>query len=177
MSNVSEKLKEEFLKLIPPTIYFFVGLMTIALIRYLMLEGTGLPLSTPIQIAVAALIMGKAVLIADMVPFINRYPNKPLVYNITWKTAIYMLVATGIHYLERVIEFWRKADSFAAANRALLENVIWPHFWAVEIVIGMLVIGYCTFTELSGALGHANMRAILFTKPPKEILLTVAGKS
>ncbi len=177
MSTLPEKLKEEFWKLLPPTVYFFVGLSLIALIRVLMLRGTGLPLSTPVQIAVAALVMGKAVLIADMVPFINRYPDEPLIYNVAWKSVIYMLVATLLHYLERVIEFWRHSGGFVEANRELLEKMIWPHFWAVEIVIGILVVAYCTVTELSRAFGKDNLRAIFFHRPPKEVLLGAMAKS
>src|SRR5205085_3612475 len=87
------KLKEEFFKLLPPTIFFFVALHIVAFIRVLMLKGTGIsPLST-ISIAVAALILGKAVLIADMLPMINRFPNKPLIYNVAWKTLIYLVMA------------------------------------------------------------------------------------
>jgi hypothetical protein len=73
---------------VPPTIFFFVALHIVALIRALMLKGTGLAPMTTVSVAVAALILGKAVLIADMLPFINRYPDKPLIYNVTWKTLI-----------------------------------------------------------------------------------------
>lgn len=177
MSSLSHKLREEILKLLPPTIYFLAGLTLITIIRMLMLEGTGLPLSTPVEIFLAALIMGKAVLLADMIPFINRYPDKPLIYNVVWKTVIYMVVATLLHYVERLIHFWRETGSFAAANQALRERMIWPHFWAVEIVIALLVIIYCTITELSRALGANNMHAIFFTRPPHEIVLTSTAKS
>jgi hypothetical protein len=50
-----------------------------------MLKGTGISPLTSISVAVAALILGKAVLIADMLPPINRFPNKPLIYNVAWK--------------------------------------------------------------------------------------------
>jgi len=112
-----KKLKEEFFKLLPPTIFFFVALHIVAFVRVLMLKGTGIsPLST-ISIAVAALILGKAVLIADMLPTINRFPNKPLIYNVAWKTSIYLLVATLIHYLERLVDFCRGQRKAAGGNR------------------------------------------------------------
>src|SRR5271165_1787271 len=114
MSKLSAKLKEELLALIPPMIFFFVALNLVAIVRMLMLKGTGIPLSTPLQAFVAALILAKAVLIADMLPLINRYPNKPLVYNVAWKTAIYLALATVIHYLERLVDFWKAAGSFGA---------------------------------------------------------------
>jgi hypothetical protein len=101
------KLKEEFFKILPPTIYFFVALHLVMFIRVLMLEGTGLSPYSSASIAVTALVLGKAVLIADMLPLINRFPHKPLIYNIAWKTVIYLLISAVIHYLERLIDFWR----------------------------------------------------------------------
>jgi hypothetical protein len=107
MSKLSTKLLEEFEAMLPPTMFFFVALHLVALIRVLMLKGTGITLSTSWQVTVAALILGKAVVVADHLPFINRYPDKPLAYNIAWKTTIYVLVAMLIHYLERLVDFWR----------------------------------------------------------------------
>src|SRR6516225_8642988 len=101
MHKLLEKLKEEFFAILPPTIFFFVALHIVTFIRVLMAERSHfVPLSTA-SIAVSSLILGKAVLIADLLPGINLYPNKPLAYNVAWKTIIYLLVASIIHYLER----------------------------------------------------------------------------
>ena len=75
MSKLSTKLHEEFIALLPPTIFFFVALHLVAMVRVLMLKGTGIALSTPLQVTLGALILGKAVLVADLLPFINRYPE------------------------------------------------------------------------------------------------------
>ena len=64
MSKVAEKVKEEFLAMVPPTLYFFVILHVVALIRTLMLKGTGLTLDTTTSVTIAALVLGKSVLIA-----------------------------------------------------------------------------------------------------------------
>ena len=78
MSKTGWKLGGEFKKLLPPTIYFFVALHIVVYIRVLMLKDTGLSPMTSASVAVAALIMGKAVLLADMIPGINRFPEQPL---------------------------------------------------------------------------------------------------
>src|SRR5207247_10292711 len=104
MAKLSTKLKEEFFALLPPTIFFFVALPIVTFIRVLMLKGTGISPLSSMSIAVAALILGKAVLVADLLPMINRFPNKPLIYNVAWQTLIYLLMATLIHYLERLID-------------------------------------------------------------------------
>ena len=162
MSKALEKIKEEFLALLPPTIFFFIALHILGVVRALMTKGTGLPLTSSAQIAIGALILGKAVLLADLLPAINRFPGKPLAYNVAWKSAIYFLVATLIHYLERLIDFWKEAGSFVAANQKLLEVIVWPHFWALQIVLIALILNYCVIRELSRVLGAGKMMAMFF---------------
>jgi hypothetical protein len=166
MGKVSATLKKEFLELLPPTIYFFVALHIVAFIRVLMLEKTGIAPSSSISIFVAALILGKAVLIADMLPLINRFPNKPLIYNIVWKTVIYLLLSAVIHYLERLIDFWRETGGFVAGNKKLLSEIIWPHFWAIQIILFVLIAAYCMVHELVRVIGREKAMRIFFGPMP-----------
>ena len=162
MNKIFEKIKEEFHALLPPTLFFFVTLHIVALVRVLMLKGTGIELNTSVSVTIAALILGKTVLIADMLPFINRYPDKPLAYNIAWKTSLYVVVSIIIHYLERLIDFWREAGGFIAANEKLWAEMVWPHFLAIQILLVMLVLVYCTMRELVRLMGRQKMRQIFF---------------
>jgi hypothetical protein len=166
MHKVLEKLKEEFFAVLPPTIFFFVALHLVAFIRVLMARGSHFePLST-MSIAIAALILGKAVLIADLLPAINRYPNKPLAYNIAWKTLIYWLMATLIHYVERLIDFSRQAGGVVAGNKKLLAEIVWAHYWAVQIILLMLILVYCTAHELGRVIGKKKMLRLFFGPTP-----------
>jgi hypothetical protein len=138
----------------------------VAFVRVLMLKGTGIsPLST-MSIAVAALILGKAVLIADLLPMIKRFPNKPLIYNVAWKTVIYVLISAVIHYLERLFDFWRQAGSFVVGNQKLLSEIIWPHFWAIQIILFVLIAMYCTVHELVRVIGREKTMRIFFGPMP-----------
>jgi hypothetical protein len=166
MRKLSAKLQEEFKALLPPAIFFLVMLHLVALMRVLMLKGTGIAASTPLQVTLSALILGKAVLVADLLPFINRYPDKPLIYNIAWKTTIYVLVAMLLHYLERLADFWKEAGSLVAGNQKLLTEIVWPHFWAIQILLVVLILMYCTMHELVRALGRDKALAMLFGTRP-----------
>jgi len=169
MGKASAKIKEEFEALIPPTLFFFVSLHLVVLVRSLMVEGTGTSVGTTVSVAIGALILGKAVLIADLLPIVNRYPDYPLAYNIAWKTMLYMLVATLIHYIERLIDFWRQAGGFVAGNRKMLAEMVWPHFWAVEILLVTMVLVYCTMRELIRVIGRDQMRQIFFGPMPRKL--------
>jgi len=162
MSKLSAKVKKEIGELLPPTLYFFITLHLIAFFRVLMLKGTGIALSTSASVTVGALILGKAVLIADLLPFINRYPDKPLVYNVVWKTTVYVLVAMLVHYLERLIDFWREAGGFIAGNQKLVAEIVWPHFWAIQLLLVVLILIYCTMHELIRVIGGDKVRQIFF---------------
>ena len=166
MHKVLEKVKEEFFAVLPPTLFFFVALHIVAVVRVLMARGSHFEPMSTISIAIAALLLGKAVLIADLLPVINRYPDKPLVYNVTWKTAIYLLVAAVIHYLERLVDFSRQAGGLAAGNAKLLAEIVWPHFWAVEIILFVLILVYCTARELVRVIGRDKVLRVFFGPPP-----------
>ena len=131
-----------------------------------MLKRTGIAPSSSISIAVAALILGKAVLIADMLPLINRFPHKPLIYNVTWKTVIYLSISALIHYLERLFDFWRETGGFVAGNQKLLSEIIWPHFWAIQIILFVLIAMYCTVHELVRVIGKEKALRIFFGPMP-----------
>jgi hypothetical protein len=160
------KVKEELLALIPPTIFFFIALHVVALIRALLTKGTVIAPSSTMSIAVAALILGKSVLLADMLPAINRYPQKPLVYNIGWKTTIYLLMSMLIHYLERLFDFSRKAGGIVAGNEKLFAEIVWPHFWAIQILLFVLILMYCTTHELVRYIGKERTLQMFFGPNP-----------
>jgi hypothetical protein len=166
MGTAAAKVREEFLALLPPTIFFFVALNVIGLVRRLMVEGTGLPVATSAQLAVGALIIGKAVLLADLWPAINRFPDKPLAFNIAFKTAIYFCLATVIHYLEQLFDFATAAGGIAAGQRKLLSEIVWPHFLAIEIILLVIVLNYCVIRELARSLGEERLLRLFFTAPP-----------
>ena len=166
MNKILEKLKEEFFAVLPPTIFFFVVLHIVTLIRVLMTKGSHFEPLSSTSILVGSLILGKAVLITDMLPALNRFPDKPLACNVAWKTAIYLLAATIIHYLERLIDFSRQAGGVVAGNEKLLAEIVWPHFWAVELILFVLILNYCTARELGRVLGKEKTLRLLFGPTP-----------
>jgi hypothetical protein len=166
MSKLTSKLDEEFFKLLPPTIFFFVALHVVALVRALMMRAEGISPLSSVSIAIAALVMGKVVLLADMLPMINRYPDKPLIYNVAWKTLIYLVVSLLIHYVEHLIEFWRQTGSFVAGTEKLLAEMVWPHFWAIQIMLFVLILLYCTTHELVRVMGKERVLRFFFGPLP-----------
>ena len=160
MSNIIPRLKREILGAIPVVLFFFFVFQLLALTKSLILKQYGIEVSTFLNATVAALIVGKVVLVADLLPFVNRFPNKPLIYNVVWKTFIYMVAALIVLYVERLIPFIREYKNIAVANSHLLDEVVWPHFWLVQLWLLVCFFMYCTIREIGRILGREQLRSM-----------------
>lgn len=166
MVSIASKLKHELMKALPPTIFFFVILHIVAIIRALMIKGSGISVDSTASILLASLVLGKSVLVADMLPFINRFPDKPLIWNVAWKTLMYAVVALIVHYVERLYDYWKEAHGFFAANQALWADMNWARFWAIQILLIVLIFMYCVITELARVIGRDRLKSIFIGPLP-----------
>jgi RsiW-degrading membrane proteinase PrsW (M82 family) len=165
MKNLGHKLKHELRQLVPVIVFFFVAFQLLAFTQTMMLEQYGIRVSVFLTATVAALVVAKVVLIADHLPLINRFPEKPLIYNVVWKTVIYFAASFAVRYVERLIDSWRDSANFAEANRHLLDEVVWPHFWGVQLWLFILLLLYCAFRELVRSLGQDRIIRLFFRDP------------
>lgn len=166
MNGIVTWLKHEFFNIIPAVIFFIISFQLIALTGSLMKGEYGITLTTFINALVAALVVAKVVLVADMLPFVNQFPHKPLLYNVVWKTAIYMTAAFLVHYLEKLLPFIMEYKDLALANSHLLEQVVWPHFWAIQIWLLVLFFMFSAIREFVRVLGAEKVRS-MFLGPIK----------
>ena len=133
MSKFFVTLKHEFITVLPPTLFFLAAFNVISLTNALLLKQHGIGVWSFAAACVGALLVGKVVLVADKLPFVNRFPNKPLIYNTLWKTAIYVAAVFVVRYVEHLIPFVIEHGSVAVAHGYLLNEVSWPRFWAATI--------------------------------------------
>lgn len=152
-----EKLKREFQLILPPTIFFFIAFILLVITKRLIQREYGLPLSGFGGAAVGALLIGKVVLIADKLHFMNRFPDRPLLYNIAWKSGMYFFATFFVRYIEHVVPFLREYKGIAEANRHLLAEVIWPHFWVIQMWLAVLFFLYCALRELMLVIGREKV--------------------
>lgn len=168
MSKLIHKLKHELRELLPVMLFFFIAFQLLALTQRLMLKEYGIRASTFLAATIMALVVAKVVVLSDLLPLVNRFPEKPLTYNVVWKTVIYFVASLAVRYVEHLIEFWRKSPSFEAANRRMVAEIVWPHFWAVQLWLLILLLVYCAFRELVRALGREKIIRMFFQEPVKQ---------
>ena len=65
------------------------------------------------------------------------------------------------------MEFWRKTGGFVKGYERLLQEIVWPHFWALQIALLLLIVIYVTTTEMARVLGRKRLRRIFFGPLPE----------
>ena len=162
MHKIYQRLKHEFLSVIPAAVFFFVGFQLLALTRALILKEFDIEIWGFVTAAVGALVVAKVIMVIDLLPFVNRFPDKPIVYNVTWKATIYFIATFFARYIEHMFLFVREYGDLAAANRHLFDDIIWSRFWVIQIWLLVLLLIYCVSKELIRVFGASRVREVFF---------------
>src|SRR5689334_24951027 len=95
LQRLGARIARELKQALPPTIFFFVGFNFIVLTTNLLVSRYAVAVSSFMLATVAALVVGKAVITANSMPFLKIFDRAPLIQPILFKTTIYW-VATVI---------------------------------------------------------------------------------
>ena len=121
----------------------------------------------------AALVVGKSVLIANKMPLLRRYDRAPLIQPIVFKTAVYWAIVFLARLLERFVHF-----SLIERNPPrdflpyLAATLSWHRFSAISLWILVLFLIYVTALEFSRLFGPGEIPRLFFTRRPAELQLT-----
>jgi len=161
------KIKNLYLEVLPPTIFFFIAFSLILATKMLMLSQYGIPWTGFGEAIIGALLVGKVVLVVDKLPFVNRFPEHPLIYNTIWKSVIYILAAGFIHYLTQIVPMLVNHEGLIEANRHLIGETVWSRFWLIQMWLAVLLLIYCAMRELIRVVGRDRFIQMFFGNPKK----------
>lgn len=161
MISIIHKLKQETIHAIPGMIFFILAFNFIVLTESLMIEHHMVMPISYFAATVGGLIAGKFLIIVNSMPFINAFPNKPLIYNITWKLFIYGLFSFIFRILDIYLHLvFRKVDH-TLILKELPIALTSPIFWSVQLWIIILLFIYVIVVEFTRVIGKAEMRRII----------------
>ena len=153
----------ELYDILPPVIFFFVGFNLIVLTTNLILADYSAAVGSFMLATTGALVVGKAVLVADAMPFLRRYDRAPLLEPILFKTFVYWVFVFIARLLEGLVEFLMHGHPLREFLPHLASTFSWHHFAAVQIWIFVLFLIYVTGSELNQLFGHGELKRIFLT--------------
>ena len=157
---------------LPPTIFFFVGFNLILWTKHLILREHDIEFSGFVVATLAALLVGKAVLVTDNLPLMHRFDGRPLIQPILFKTAIYWLCILVVRLAEELIYFLAGGSAVSDFPTFLVEHFSWPRFLSIQIWLMVLFLVYVTAHELNTLFGDGELRRLFFRWRSSEAKLT-----
>jgi hypothetical protein len=162
----------EFRHVLPPTLFFLIGFQLISFTKQLILAQYDIHFTGFMIATVAALVVGKAVLVADKMPFLRRFDRAPLIRPILFKTVVYCLFVFVARLLEAFIRFWLVGNPPGGFLEELHSSFSWHRFVAIQLWVFVLFLIYVTASELNTLFGDGELRRILFTRRASELQMT-----
>jgi hypothetical protein len=170
--RVGAWLLHEMRGALPPTIFFFIGFNFIVLTTNLLVAHYAVAVSNFMLATLAALVVGKAVITANAMPFLKLFDRAPLIQPILFKTIVYWIAVFIARLLERFVHFSLIDGNPPGDFLSHLTTIFsWHRFLAISLWIFVLFLIYVTASEFSQLFGPAEMRRLLFTYRPSELQL------
>jgi len=162
----------ELREMLPPTIFFFVGFNLILLTTNLILNDYGAQFGSFMLATGGALVVGKAVLVANAMRSIRRYDRAPLVRPILFKTVFYWAIVFFARLLEHWIRFcFVEHHPLGTFLPHMVATFDWHRFVAIQLWILVLFLIYETASELNHLFGEGDLWHLLVTSRPAELPL------
>ena len=157
---------------LPPTIFFFVGFNLILWTKRLILEEHGIDYTGFFTATVAALLVGKAVLVTDNLPLMRRFDTAPMIRPILFKSTIYWMCILIVRLAERLFHFLAAGGAIADFPNYLVGQFSWPRFLSIQIWLMVLFLVYVTTHELNMLIGDGELYRLFFRWRSSEAKLT-----
>src|SRR5262245_30082304 len=157
---------------LPPTIFFFFGFNLILFTRWMALQEHGIPFTNFFAATLMALLVGKAVLVVDNLPFMHRFDGAPLIQPILFKSAIYWVFVFVLRIAEGLFHFMYEGGAFADFPAFLMSQFSWPRFLSIQIWLMVLFLVYVTAHELDILFGDGELPRLFLRWHSSEAKLT-----
>jgi hypothetical protein len=159
------RLREEMRTLLVNTAFFSTMFCLIVVTDRLLIRGSSITIAGFATAIVGGLLVAKVVLLVNLLPFVDEFRDRPLVYGILWKTPIYFAAVLLFRYVEPVLRAIFARASLVEAEHRAAEQFAQPRFWAVGIWVAVLLVLFVTMQELARLLGSDHMREMFFGRP------------
>jgi hypothetical protein len=158
-------------EVVPPTLFFAVGFNLITLTTQLILADYLIHFANFMLVTMSALIVGKAVLVANALPFFRRFDTAPIVQPVLFKTLIYCAIVFLVRFLERLGKYWLTGGTISGIPEYVANHFSWNRFIAIQIWVFVLFLIYTIGAELNSLFGSGELAQILFTRRSSELKL------
>ena len=161
MSILLKKFKEKSLGVFVAFLFFLAALSLINMIEGLFWGSAPFSFYTVI---IAAGVIAKTLIMVAHLPWVNLFPNKPLIYNMLWKTALYALSTLIVRVAIRMVPALFATHSFSKGWARFFAEIEPQRFIAIQLCYLVLFFIFVVAEEICSSLGGKHLRKLIFGK-------------
>ena len=161
--RIGKIISQEIAHILPVFIFFLFFFTLINWIETYLFESVGMEGITFLQVALAAALIAKIVLVIDHMPGIDRFKKYPLSISILWKTFLYWIILFLVRLLIKFVPiYWHNSGEFTANFNRFFASINWNLFLSVQAYYLMLLFIFVTFKELVNKIGRKKVLELFF---------------
>ena len=156
-------IKKEIFHVLPVFFFFIISFTIINWIEALLFERMGFTPYHFLEVAIAAALIAKIVLVVNQLPIVNLFRRQPLIYSICWKTILYWVILLFVRLSIRFVPFFVADENhFSEDIRRFFHQMDWNVFISIQAYYLMLLFIFVTFQEVAFKIGPRKMRRMFF---------------
>lgn len=165
--SFKKKLIHELKAIFWTTLYFLIWFGLLMLIKELLLKEYQIKFSGFSMVVVGALVAAKAVLILENISMGSWTKGQPAIYEILFRTLLYLAGIFVIMVLEKAFEARHEFDGFINAIPGIFGEAEFYHVLVNTICVFGALLGFNLWSVLNKHIGKRGMWKILSSPVPE----------
>lgn len=166
MSTFLNALIRDLREVVKPVVFLFCMFQLVAVTNWLLLESYSITPTHTLFAAVGALFGGKAILVANKLPYLHIFQGRPVVISVVWRSTIYSIFCVLFLCSEHIITGFFKHEGPLASLEMLTSDISLPHVAANAIWLFVSLMLYNSYVEVDRHLGAGTLRQIFLGSIP-----------
>lgn len=154
-----ERILEELRRVAITTLYLYVCFAAVLLYRMAVLRAHGIEFAPWGIAAIKALVLAKFVLIGRAVKYGERYAHKPLIYDVLYRSVLFVIMLIVLSIAEEVIKGFFHDET---ALHSLTDLGGWLQIAAVTLLLWLIMLPYLGIVRLSEVMGEGRLRTLVW---------------
>jgi hypothetical protein len=162
MAGLVDRAKSEVVEVVAVTSYFLAAFATIGLVTKLFLLEFGVEIAGVGKVVVAALVVGKVVVVLDKTNIGERFQSRAVWKTVLYRALIYTVFVAVVLFFEKVFHGYREAGTLSGGLDHALDHAHFSRGMATSICVFVTFVGYGLFAELKRTVGRDRLVRFLF---------------
>jgi hypothetical protein len=165
MKKIIMAIAHDLREIIFPVIFLFCMFELVAVTNSLLLESYSITPTHTLFAGLGALIGGKAILVANKLPYLHIFRDRPVLVSVLWRSFVYAIFCVLFLCSEHIITGLFEREGPVRSLEGLAAEISIDHVAANLIWLFVSLMLYNSYVEVDRQLGKGTLRRLFIGTP------------